>query len=364
VPGPIRVKYSLSCLLSIALHLVPRRASTVYVDDAFFLSRWDTLSFVMAVRTIPSEQEILSWFQTLSNWGRWGADDERGTLNLITPSKRLQAAALVREGLVISCARTIGYEPAVDNVVPARHFMLSSGEGEPAVEVGRVGATDAFLLQPHGIAMTHLDAPSHSHVRSDPAQPWTLYNGKPANRVTTTQGATVGSIELAGGGIVSRGVLLDIPRARGVPWLDGGDPVFPQDLDAAESAQSVRVEPGDILFVRTGFPRRRAELGPRPPAEGMSALQAACLPWLRERDVAVLGADTGNDVSPAQYPSIGLPVHGVGMGAIGLWILDNPDYEDLAATCERLGRWEFQAVIAPLKLSNATGSPVNPLAIF
>ena len=212
--------------------------------------------------------------------------------------------------------------------------------------------------------MTHLDAPAHSHVRADSLQPWRLYNGKPASLVTTAEGATVGSIELAGGGIVSRGVLLDIPRVRGVRWLEGSEPVFPEDLDAAEMSEGVRVEAGDVLFVRTGFPRRRAEIGPRPPAEGIGALQAACLPWLREHDVAVLGADTGNDVVPAQYPAIGLPIHGVGMGAIGLWILDNPDYEELAQTCERLGRWEFQAIIAPLKLANGTGSPVNPLAIL
>src|SRR5207248_759637 len=136
------------------------------------------------------------------------------------------------------------------------------------------------------------------------------------------------------------------------------------DLEAAETAAGVRVEAGDILFVRTGFPRRRTELGARPQSEGICALQAACLPWLRERDVAVLGADTGNDVMPAQYPSIGLPVHGVGMGALGLWILDNPDYEELATTCERLGRWEFQVEIARSKGANGTGSPVNPGAMF
>ena len=127
----------------------------------------------MATQTIPSEAQILSWFRTLSNWGRWGPDDERGTLNLITPAKRLHAASLVREGLLISCARTIGWDPTVDSPMPARHFMLQSGEGEPAQAVGRSGASDAFLLAPHGVSMTHLDAPAHSHVRSDPSQPST-----------------------------------------------------------------------------------------------------------------------------------------------------------------------------------------------
>jgi kynurenine formamidase len=314
--------------------------------------------------TVPSREEVLRWFETLSNWARWGADDELGTLNLITPAKRLQAAGLVREGRVISCARQIEYEPAADNQFPARHFMLRSGESQSAQSVGRVGAMDAFLLQPHGLAMTHLDAPCHSLVRSDPSKPWTMFNGKPATRVTTADGAMIGSIELAGGGIISRGVLLDIPRLRGVKWLEASEPVMPQDLEDAQAAQGVRVEPGDVLFVRTGFPRRRAELGPRPATEGICALQAACLPWLREYDVAVVGADTGNDVMPSQYPDLGLPIHGVGMGAIGLWILDNPDYEALAETCAELGRWEFQAVIAPLKLVNATGSPVNPLAVL
>ena len=149
-----------------------------------------------AVRAIPTEQQILSWFSELSNWGRWGPDDERGTLNLITPAKRLQAAGLAREGLVISCGRRIDYDPAPDNVFPARHFMLTSGEGEPAVNLGRTGATDAFLFQPHGVSMTHLDAPAHSLVRSDTSQPWTLYNGQSARAITTAQGATVGSIEL------------------------------------------------------------------------------------------------------------------------------------------------------------------------
>ena len=314
--------------------------------------------------TIPTREEILGWFDSLSNWGRWGPDDEVGTLNLITPRKRLQAAGLVREGLVISCGRTIDYESAADNPFPARHFMLRSGEGEQSQELGRVSATDAFLLQPHGLAMTHLDAPSHSLVRSDPARGWTTYNGKPARLVTTAEGATIGSIELAGGGIVSRGVLLDIPRLRGVEWLEPTEPVMPHDLDAAQDAQGVHVEAGDIVCVRTGFPRRRLALGPRPATDGVCALQAACLPWLREHDVAVMGADTGNDVMPSQYPDLGLPVHAVGMGAIGLWILDNPDYEALAETCARLGRWEFQAIVAPLKLANATGSPVNPLAVF
>jgi kynurenine formamidase len=317
-------------------------------------------------RQIPTEAQVLGWYTSLSNWGRWGPDDELGTLNLITPEKRRQAAALVAEGLVVSCARPISYDPTPDGPIAPQHFMLRSGEGDVGEHLGRTNARDAFLIAPHGQTITHLDAPSHTFVRADPNGPWTMYNGKPRDLVRTAEGATAGSIELVGEGIVSRGVLLDIARLRGVPWLEADDAVFPEDLEAAESAQGVRVEPGDILFVRTGFPRRRAERGPRPSSEGVASLQAACLPWLRERDVALLGSDTSNDVSPTQYPGLGIngAIHGVGMGALGLWLLDNPQYESLSAACVERNRWAFLATIAPLKLVSGTGSPVNPLAML
>ena len=220
-------------------------------------------------RDIPTEAEVLGWYTSLSNWGRWGQDDELGTINLITPEKRAQAARLVREGLTISCARTIRYEPTPDGPLPPQHFMLRSGEGTPTEQLGRSNARDAFLIAPHGHTITHLDAPSHTFVRADPAAPWTMYNGKPRELVRTVDGATAGSIELVGEGIVSRGVLLDIARVRGVPWLEATDPVFPEDLEAAEAGQGVHVEPGDILFVRTGYPKQRAERGPRGAGEGI-----------------------------------------------------------------------------------------------
>lgn len=317
-------------------------------------------------REIPTEAEVLGWYTSLSNWGRWGQDDELGTLNLITPEKRVQAAGLVREGVVVSCARPIGYEPSPDAPVAPQHFMLRSGEGTPTEHLGRTNARDAFLIAPHGQTITHLDAPSHTFVRASEDAPWTMYNGKPRDLVRTVEGATAGSIELVGEGIVSRGVLLDVARVRGVPWLEAGDAVFPDDLEAAEAAQGVRVEAGDILFVRTGWPRKRAEQGASAGANGVASFQAACLPWLKARDVALLGSDTSNDVAPTQYPGLGVngAIHGVGMGAMGLWLLDNPTFELLAATCERLGRWEFLATLGPLKLERGTGSPVNPLALF
>ncbi|HJM74429.1 MAG TPA: cyclase family protein [Dehalococcoidia bacterium] len=313
----------------------------------------------------PSEAEVMSWFETLSNWGRWGDDDLMGTLNLITPEKRAQAAGLVSEGTQVSCAWTITYARDADAVSPPRHFMLSAGDVEvPDDQLGRTNALDAFLISPHGFTVTHLDAPSHTFWRSREGEQRTMFNGVPANRVRVRDGATEGSVELAGDGIVSRGVLLDIPRLRGADWLEPGTAIAPEELEAAEAAQGVRVEPGDVLFIRTGYPRLRDELGPQPFASGHPGPDARCVPWVRERDVALLGCDVANDVRPLEFPLIGGPFHGIGMGAIGLWLLDNCNHEALAEECARLERWEFLVTIAALKLQNGTGSPVNPIALF
>jgi kynurenine formamidase len=314
------------------------------------------------VRAALTQEQAASWFRELSNWGRWGPDDELGTLNLITPDKRAAAARLVRDGIVVSCARSISYENVAAGPPQVRHFMLKSGDGQPVEITGRAGTADAFLIQPHGHIDTHLDAPAHTLWRSSVNEPWTMYNGKPKDLVSTIHGATVGSIELAGGGIVSRGVLLDIAQVRGVDWLEAAYRVTPSDLEAAERAQGVQVETGDILFMRTGLPRHLAHLPPTGESSAKPGLDPSCLPWLRQRDVAVISTDGVTD--PTVYPGIGHPIHGIGMASLGLWLMDNPTFEDLCAVCQRLGRWEFQAVIAPLKLLYGTGSPVNPLALL
>jgi kynurenine formamidase len=303
----------------------------------------------------PSEQQIREWIETLSNWGRWGPNDELGTLNFVTPEKRRRAAALVREGITVSCARQIKYDLEPDVIRPVYHFMSSSGDRSDPMD--RSGSGDFFLIAPHGWSITHVDALSHLFWRGQ------MYNGKPASLVTTEAGATAHSIEALKDGVMTRGVLLDVPRVLGRPWLEHGEGIFPEDLAAAERAEGVRVESGDVLLIRTGFVRWRYEKGPGPPGS-FPGPQAACLPWLHERQVAMLGCDVANDALPSGYPGMALPIHTVGIPAMGLWLLDNCDHEALAATCERLNRWEFQLVIGPLRFMNGTGSPVNPIAIF
>jgi kynurenine formamidase len=310
----------------------------------------------------PSEAEVLAWFDSLSNWSRWGADDQLGTLNLVTPERRRRAAELVRAGIPVSCAWEIDPRPARDQAFgPPQRFMLATGQGLDEREAAArwAGASEFIGLVFHGYSVTHLDALSHYF--------WdrTMYNGRPAAKVTSAQGATVHAMSALPDGVTTRGVLLDVARVREVRWLEPGEGVFPDDLEAAEQLAGVRVEAGDAVLLRTGYGARKHERGPDDVrAVGRAGWHAACLPWLHERDVALIGCDTAQDVHPSGYPSMRSPVHAIGIVAMGLWLLDNCDLEELAATCERLGRHEFQLQLAPLRIAGATGSPVNPIALL
>ena len=311
----------------------------------------------------PSESEVRGYLKSLSNWGRWGSEDELGTINLITPAKRQAAARLVSHGQSVTCARPITTDITPDTTVQPMRFMVDSGEGRDTVfperALQRRGAAEFIGMVFHGYTITHVDAPSHYFWEGQ------LYNGRSCNTVTSREGATVNSVEVLRDGVVSRGVLLDVARTRGVRWLEGGSGVMPEDLEAAERAAGVRVEPGDILLVRTGYYGRRLAEGPVHPLQaGTPALHAACCPWLRERGVAMIGTDTHNDVHPAPYPSMGNSFHVVCLVAMGLWLIDNANLEELAQTAARLNRWEFLMTVAPLRLKNVTGSPVNPIAVF
>ena len=312
---------------------------------------------------VPTEDEVLSYFKSLSNWGRWGEDDQLGTLNFLEPEKTKRAIGLVQEGVTVSCARTISYDPVADMPIPPVHYMVESGEGWASGDkvTNRANATSAdfFGLIFHGYTITHMDSLAHFFWEGK------MYNGRPAHLVSTSLGATVESIELVKDSIVTRGVLVDVPMVRGIDWLERGDGAMPEDIEAAEARCGFRVEEGDVLLVRTGQLHRREVEGPWDMrASGTSACHAACLPLFHERGIAVIGSDTGNDVLPAPYPRVSSPIHQVGITAMGIWILDNANLEQLAQACRERNRWEFLISISPLRMSNATGSPVNPVAVF
>lgn len=303
----------------------------------------------------PTQSEVLGYFDSLSNWGRWGPDDQLGALNYITPEKRRDAAALVQEGISVSCAWDIGTAPRPDHLfgVPQR-YMVATGR-DPLV-FGRGGAAlEVMSLAFHGATVTHLDGLSHIFWDGQ------MYNGKPAELVNAQQGASHFAVTELGDGIVTRGVLMDIPALDGRPWLEPGEGVFPEHLEAAEERQGVRVSTGDIVLLRTGKGRRQRE-EQDPPSSG--GWHVASLPWLHEREVAVIGADTAQEAGSPGYEAIGVPVHMIAMVAMGVHLIDNCDLEALARTCERLNRWEFFLSIQPLRLEGGTGSAVNPVAVF
>lgn len=309
----------------------------------------------MTTRQVPTEAEVLGWMDSLSNWGRWGPDDELGTLNLITPQKRAQAGALVREGISVTCSRLIVPEMAADvTSIPPLHYMIRTGESAPSSGPG--GSSDFIGLSFHGLTVTHLDALCHQFWDGK------MYNGKAASLVNAEQKATAGAVDQAQNGIVTRGVLLDITAVKGKDWLEAGEGVFTEDLEAAEEAQGVHLEEGDALLLRLGWYKRRQELGP--PDSGRPGLHAETLPWLHRRGISIIVADASHDADPSGYPTLGLPVHRVGIVAMGLWLIDAANFEELVKVCRDLNRWEFMFNVAPLRFKNATGSPVNPLAIF
>lgn len=318
---------------------------------------------------IPDEEEVLSYFDTLSNWGRWGEDDQHGTLNLITPPKRIAAAELVRVGTTVSCAWDIGGAPVADQPFgPPQRFMVATGQGlnDPYRVTApwragdrSAGALEFLGLVYHGHTVTHVD--SLAHVYWDGR----MYNGKPAELVTSTMGATHHAVTALRGGVVTRGVLLDVATARGVDWLEPGDAVFPEDLEMTEQRQGIVVEEGDVILLRTGYGRKARERGPDNVAQaGRAGWHAACLPWFYERGVSVIACDTAQDAQPSGYETLRSPIHAVGIVAMGLWLLDNCDLEELSATCGTSGRYEFLFTLAPLRWVGATGSPANPLATF
>jgi kynurenine formamidase len=293
--------------------------------------------------------DVAAFHQTLSNWQRWGERDQCGTLNLVTPEKRAAAAALVRSGRVVSCARPIPTEPGPSNPQPAAHHMIGThSEG---------WGGDYLALASHGYATSHLDALCHIFHEGR------LYNGYSSERVTA-HGALELSVDALRHGIVSRGVLLDVPAAKGKPWLEPGEPIHLEDLEQAERAVAVQAESGDILLVRTGRFARVAAHGDWNPRERLAGLHADCLPWLHARGVAALGSDGVSDVHPSGIDDVRLPIHTVGIVAMGLSLLDNLDLEALALACREEGRATFLLTTAPLVLLRGTASPVNPIALF
>jgi kynurenine formamidase len=299
-----------------------------------------------------TRETVDQWMKELSNWGRWGKDDEMGAVNLITPAKRKQAGALMREGISFSLSRDAEKDKAIDNPSPFGHEMLRTGINNPGTSSG-----DRFTIAHHGYAHTHMDSLCHFFYQGK------MFNGIPQETVTERGAAQLG-IQNFKNGIITRGILMDIPRLKGVDYLEPGTPIYPEDLDAWEKKARVKVGSGDVIFIRTGRWALRATKGPWQVSQKSAGLHASCAKWLKSRDVAMLGSDAASDVMPSGVEGVVQPIHTLVLVAMGMPIFDNCDLELLSREAARRQRWEFMLTAAPLAVPGATGSALNPIAAF
>jgi hypothetical protein len=308
-----------------------------------------------------TSEDVIHLLQDQHNWGRWGADDQVGAINLITEQKRREAASLVRLGKTVSLARKFPKEPGPGNPRPAQHYM------HKAPRAGGGGSSkDFYGIFYHGILSTHIDALCHVWDKDQ------MWNGRNPDEEITFDGSRWGHIDVWGDGIVTRGVLLDVPRYRGVPFVTQDEPVQGSELRRLCESSGIEVRPGDALIIHSGREAWEREHG-RPWGAGEQSavgefrsqqrpgLHSSCLQFIRETDCAMLVWDM-MDHFPVPF---GLPfsVHG-SIFAFGIALVDNALIEPLADICSAVGIHDFQFVVAPLRVQGGTGSPVNPLAIL
>ena len=307
-------------------------------------------------RVDMTASEFRGLVRAVSNWGRWSDGGRRGALNYLTRARTAAALRLACTGETVSLSRPLRTQAGIDMPEPADHYMtmltdVDIGSGSVRFAKDYVGADY------HNEGHSHIDA--FSHVAFDGR----FFDGMPECSVTV-RGADAGDIDVLGNGLVGRAVLLDVPRVRGVRWVEPGEHVFREDLEAAERAQGVRAGPGDILLVRTGHVRRLSELGPWDTREAKAGLHPTAALFLAEREIAVVGSDTNGDTAPSTTEGVAFPIHVLAIYAMGIHLLDYLQFEDVVARCEAVGRWEFLFVAAPLRIIGGTGSPLNPIAIF
>ena len=304
-----------------------------------------------AERPLVSRAQYDAWFEELSNWGRWGPEDELGALNLITPAKRREAAALVTEGFTVSLASIATTERTIDNPCPVEWRMLSASPG---------GATDTInYVCIHGPGTTHIDGFAHRFFDGR------MWNGYPIeDLVTMDGGAAKNAILTMRHGIVTRAVLYDIPRLKGVPYLEPGERIGVEDLEAWEARTGVRVGPGDAFLLRWGRWARQDAIGPFDTGAQAAGLDNSVIPWLRARDVALIGWETPGYMPQPAGDLPRLALHDFALTMLGVHLLDRADFDELADAAAERNRWDFLLTIAPLPIPHGTGSPVNPIATF
>lgn len=327
-------------------------ALKVSVTSVFLLSLSCTAeNTIQQSGDIFTRETVDDWMEELSNWGRWGTEDQLGTVNLITPQKRIEASSLVKTGISVSLARNTEQHKAIDNPRPFGHRML--GIEHPRGQF----VSDHLEVSYHGFAHTHMDSLCHMSYKGK------MYNGFEQSEIDE-QGAPRLAVTNFKNGIITKGILMDIPRLKGVQYLEPGTPIYPKDLEDWEKKANLRVEPGDVVFIRTGRWGLRDTKGPWDASEISAGLHVSSARWLRERDIAMLGSDASSDVMPSLIEGVHQPIHQLMLIAFGTPIFDNCDLEALAEEAVRQNRWSFMLTASPIPVTGGTGSPLNPIATF
>ncbi|MDA0689151.1 MAG: cyclase family protein [Proteobacteria bacterium] len=309
---------------------------------------------------MQTNEDFQRAMEELSNWGRWGPEDELGQANFITAEKRLQAAALVSEGITVSLAHDVVQADEIES--PDTSAILK----REVLRVSPTGASDSYEYTGsyHGTIHSHLDS-LDCHIMYEGSG----YNGVTWEEVEAADGCPRGSIHAHRNGIVTRGILFDATLLPGMDpdgngWVEPGTAITYADLVALEEIQGVTVEPGDVILLHTGRWTRRAALGPWPTSEGVAGYHANVAWFLKERGVAMIGHDMWNDATPSGVGDVFLPLHSLALVSLGVSIFDNLDFADVARVAKELGRYEFMIMASPLRIEKGMGSPLNPLALF
>jgi kynurenine formamidase len=328
-----------------------RFGGIVTVWLAAFVLSIDPTAQTQTTRPLISQAEYVRWQTDLTNWGRWGPNDEIGALNLITPEKRRQAAALVKEGVTVSLASNAATAKAEDVPCPAEWAMVAASQA---------AATDRIAYPCiHGAGATHLDSLAHIFFSGR------MWNGYPVEgNVTREKGAVRNSVLNMKNGIVTRAVLYDIPRLKGVDYLEPGTRIFIEDLEAWEKMAGVRAGPGDALLLRWGRWARGAKVGPWNTDQGAAGLDNSVVPWIKKRDIAVIAWETPGYVPQPDGDLPRLALHNFVLSHLGVMLIDRADLDALAGMAAARKRWDVMLTVGPLPIPNGTGSPINPIAIF
>jgi kynurenine formamidase len=318
---------------------------------------------------LPTEDEVLGYFAALSNAGRWGDDDQAGTLNFLTDQKRVEAASLIKSGDAVSLAWEFDTSIKPGERIPPVRLMTAVGQGartddhddKTTPQRRRQGfAHEVLSMAYHGVRITHIDSLAHHSWDGK------LYNNYLVDAtITPLEGARNLDVRPAQN-ILTRGILIDVPRHRGIDWMPEGDLLGPDELAEILAKEDIEVAEGDILFLRTGNGRHILQegLAHATSVPGPGGFHVANMPFFHAAGVAAIGADMPNDRNKSEYLVIPNPVHAVGITAMGLWIIDNCNLEALSEAVQRHGSAQFAVSMSAIPFIGATGSPVNPTAIF